>query len=435
MKSNQGRPRRTGLALAGVVVAAITGLVGTDARAERVLTLWSHWADHETKVAFVETAARKLEERHPDVKVKITWYQKNPLYAALQSALRAGKGPDVFYLDPDRTEYIDNGLLLALDDGIAWDNVYSWARNAWTHGGRTWGFPLESSTVEWYYNKDMMKSLGVDLSNPDAQLSQSEFLDLVKRARSEGITPIAQGIGDRPYPGAYVTHEMLLKKLGVDDYGKLLNGELPFDDPRVMEVLEFVEALVDAGAYPKSFATLKLGESHYYFHTKPGALIFPVGSWYTSRAFNPPDKGGQPEDFPLGVMNAPVPDGAACPRCKTNSVGGSMVVNAATKHPDLAKELLNIMATPEMGTMWLTTVLVQTGVKADTGKISGKYKPYFTELLAVNENAEYFFGSPLQFFKGKCRQTYEQAINSGLPAGIIDAEEAAKLMNASCFKG
>ncbi|QYU71184.1 SDR family oxidoreductase [Leptolyngbya sp. 15MV] len=27
-----------------------------------------------------------------------------------------------------------------------------------------------------------------------------------------------------------------------------------------------------------------------------------MGSWYTSRAFNPPDQGGQPADFPLGVM-------------------------------------------------------------------------------------------------------------------------------------
>ena len=425
------RRRGFGAALAALLTATAT----TAAQAERELTLWSHWADHQTKVAFVETAARKLEERHPDVKVKITWYQKNPLYAALQSALRAGKGPDVFYLDPDRTEYIDNGLLLQLDDGIDWNNVYDWARGAWMHDGKTWGFPLESSTVEWYYNKDMMQSLGVDLADPDAQLAEADFLALVEKARAAGITPVSQGIGDRPYPGAYVTHEMWLKKLGLEDYAKLLDGELSFTDPRVLGVMQMVEGWVKAGMYPKSFSTLKLGESHYYFHTKPGALIFPVGSWYTSRAFNPPDKGGQPDDFPLGVMNAPVPDGAACPRCKTNSVGGSMVVNAATKHPDLAKELLNIMATPEMGTLWLTTILVQTGVKADTGKIAGKYKPYFTELLAVNENAEYFFGSPLQFFKGKCRQTYEQAINSGLPAGIIDADEAAKLMNASCFKG
>ncbi|MGI9424959.1 MAG: ABC transporter substrate-binding protein, partial [Hyphomicrobiaceae bacterium] len=298
--------RRTQLTRTAVAIgAAALVSVATSAKAERVITLWSHWADHGTKTAFVEAAAKKLEAKHSDVKVKITWYQKNPLYAALQSALRAGKGPDVFYLDPDRTEYIDNGFLLALDDLIDWNNVHAWARGAWQHKGKTWGFPLEASTVEWYYNKDLMKKLGVTLQGPDNQISQSAFLDLVKKAKAAGITPIVQGVGDRPYPGAYVTHELLLKKLGTADYGKLLSGTLSFKDPRVVDVFKYIEELVKAGAYPKSFSTLKLGESHYYFHTKPRGLIFPIGSWYTSRAFNPPDKGGQPADFPLGLMNGP----------------------------------------------------------------------------------------------------------------------------------
>jgi multiple sugar transport system substrate-binding protein len=421
----------TAIAVGAVILVA----AATSARAEREITLWSHWADHETKVAFVETAARKLEAKHSDVKVKITWYQKNPLYAALQSALRAGKGPDIFYLDPDRTEYIENGFLLALDDLINWDDVHAWARSAWQQDGKTWGFPLEASTVEWYYNKDLMKKLGVTLSEPDKQLSQAAFLDLVKKAKAAGITPIVQGVGDRPYPGAYVLHELLLKKLGKEAYGQLLNGKLSFKDSRVMDVFNYVGALVEAGAYPKSFSTLKLGESHYYFHTKPGGLIFPLGSWYTSRAFNPPDKGGQPVDFPLGLMNGPAMDGGACNACKTNNVAGSMVVNAATKHPDLAAELLNIMATPEMGNMWLSTVLVNTGIKSDASKISGKYKPYFEELAAVNVNADYFFGTPLQFFKGKCRQTFEQVMNAGFPAGLIDADKATDMMNKGCYKG
>ena len=427
--------QRTSWTMAAAVlgVAALAAMPDA-AKAERELTLWSHWADHETKTAFVEKAARELESRHSDVTVKITWYQKNPLYAALQSALRAGQGPDIFYLDPDRTEYIDNGLLLALDDLVNWDNVYPWARSAWQHGGKTWGFPLEASTVEWYYNRDLMADLGYTLSPPHYQLSQAQFQELVEKAVAKGVTPIVQGVGDRPYPGAYVTHELLLKKLGVDDYGKLLNGALSFKDPRVMDVFRYIETLVKAGAYPKSFSTLKLGESHYYFHTKPGGVIFPIGSWYTSRAFNPPDKGGQPTDFPLGMMNGPAMDGGACNACKTNNVAGSFVVNAATENPDLAGEFLNILASPEYGNLWLSTVLVQTGIKADTSKITGPYRDYFKTLEAVNENAEYFFGTPLQFFKGKCRETFEQVMNTGFPAGLVDADTATDMMQKGCAK-
>ena len=89
---------------------------------------------------------------------------------------------------------------------------------------------------------------------------------------------------------------------------------------------------VEAGLLPTTFTTLKLGEAHTYFHTNPGAVMFLNGSWYTSRAFNLPDKGGQPPNFPLGVMKFPTVPGAACNECRTIAVGGSYVANAATRN-------------------------------------------------------------------------------------------------------
>ena len=179
--------------------------------------------------------------------------------------------------------------------------------------GRCRRRPIPSSSTT---TRTRLAKLGVALP-ANGQFDQAQFLDLVKKARAAGITPIAQGVGDRPYPGAYILGEALLRKLGTDDYGKLLAGKLSFEDPRVVDVFTWVKQLVDAGAYPKNFMTLKLGESHYYFYQKPGALMFPMGSFYTGRAFVPVDKGGQPQDFPLGIMQFPAMDGGACNECKT----------------------------------------------------------------------------------------------------------------------
>src|SRR5204863_519403 len=117
-----------------------------------------------------ELAARNLEKAHPGAKVKITWYEKNPLFAALKTALPAGKGPDVFYLEPDQIEYITAGYVVSLDDLVNWNNIEPWARKVWTHNGKTWGVPHEAYTVELYYNKDMLKQLGVTLP-PNAQFT------------------------------------------------------------------------------------------------------------------------------------------------------------------------------------------------------------------------------------------------------------------------
>ncbi|MFI5342310.1 MAG: ABC transporter substrate-binding protein [Candidatus Methylomirabilales bacterium] len=412
-----------GLAASAVVKAA-----------DVTVTVWSHEADQEAKVAWREIAARNLEQKQPGVKVKFTWYQKEALGAALKAALRAGQGPDVLYAEPDQTEFVDAGYLLPLDTLVNWSNVEPWAREVWTHNGKTYGLPQEVYTTEIYYNKDLMRKLNVTLPK-STQVSQSQFLDIVKHAAAAGITPIVQGVGDRPFPGAYLLHESLLKKLGRGDYGRLLNGKLSYKDGRVVDVFTWVKKLVDAGAYPKSFATLKLGESHYYFHTKPGGLMFPMSSWYTGRAFVPPDKGGQPENFPLGIMQFPAMDGGACNQCKTLAVGSSFAINAATKHPQLAAAMLNEMATPEMGTLWLSTIYLQTAIKSDPTKVTGKYAGYFRELAERNQDAEYFIGLPRHILRGQCLDTFAQVMNTAFPGGLLSVDKAVDLMDQACYKG
>ena len=417
-------------------VSAFATLVGIGAAAsagEITLTMWSHEASEPAKVAWRETAARNFEGKNPGVKVKITWYEKEALYAALKTALRAGQAPDLFYMEPDQTEYIENAFLLPLDELVNWGNIYDWARAVWTYGGKTYGLPQEVYTVELYYNKDLMKKLGVALP-PNGQVGQAQFLEIVKKSAAANITPIAQGVGDRPYPGAYVIGECLLKKLGRDDYGKLMKEKLSYKDPRVVEAFKFVKELVDAGAYPKSFATLKLGESHYYFHTKPGALMFPLGSWYAGRAFVPPDKGGQPENFPLGIMAFAAMDGGACSHCKTLSVGASFGINVTSKHPKLAAGMLNEMATPEMGASWLSTIFLQTAIKSDPSKVTGKYAPYFKELAERNKDAEFFIGLPRDHLKGQCRETFVQVMNTAFPGGLLSVEKAVEMMDQACYK-
>ena len=229
---------------ATLLLAAGLGLSGSrHARAEDVtITVWTHEADEDAKVAFRELAAKNFEAAHPGVHVKITWYEKNPLLAALKTALPAGQGPDVFYVEPDWTEYIDAGYLAPLDNLINWDNIQPWAR---AESGRTTARPMgvaqEAYTNEIYYNKDLLKKLGVELP-ANAQFTQAQFLDLVKKAKAAGMTPIAQGVGDRPFPGAYILGEALLRKLGKDDYRNLFTGKLSFGDPRVVEVFTWMQA-------------------------------------------------------------------------------------------------------------------------------------------------------------------------------------------------
>jgi multiple sugar transport system substrate-binding protein len=414
---------------AALATAAAMLFAPAPASAQTEVTLWTHWAAEKIKRDFVEDAIKRFEEKNPGVKIKASWYEKTALYAALKTALRAGQGPDIFYAEPDQVEYMENGFLLELSD-LDWNNIEPWAKQAWSYKGKPYGFPLEAWTVEVFYNRKIMDELGVQVP-PSLQLSADAFQDLVKKARAKGWTPMALGVGDRPFPGAHLTHEALLERLGVEDYDKLLKGKLPWTDPRVVETLRWLRGLIEAGLLPTSFTSLKLGEAHTYFHTNPGAVMFLNGSWYTSRAFNPPDKGGQPKDFPLGIMKFPAVPNAACPNCRTIAVGGSYVVNAETKRKKEAVAFLNSMATPEMGNRWLEQVLVQTGIKSDPSKIQGPNAEYFKMLALTNRDATYYFGIPIQVMQGKAKEIFTQVINNAFPAGTIGVDDAVKQLSAS----
>ena len=96
-------------------------------------------------------------------------------------------------------------------------------------------------------------------------------------------------------------------------------------------------------------------------------------------------------------------DQGACNQCKSLTIGASFILNAASKNQKLAAGMLNEMATPEMGTLWLETVLLQTAIKSDPSKVGGKYAEYFRELLDRNKDASTSWASRATTSRGSAR--------------------------------
>ena len=421
-------------ALCAAVVGASLLTAGAAAAAEPVqIAMWSNWPDEPAKKEWVSARVKQFEAGNKQCSVKLSFIPKADLYTQAKSAVRTGQAPDIFYMEPDQPEFLAGGFLEPLDTHVDLAKIEDWAKPAWTSKGKVYGLPVEAYTVELFYNKALVKKVGVDVP-ASGQLTQAGFTDLVKRGAAAGITPVSQGVGDRPFPGGLLLFEALLRKLGTEDYGRLLKGEMSFKDPRVLDVMTWFKGLVDAGAYPKSFATLKLGESHYYFYQNPGSLTFPDPSWFTGRAFAPPESGGMPKDFPLGIMQFPAMDGGTCPTCKTLAVAGSFVMYARGKNKDCAGALLQSMASVDNGTEWMEKVSLQTGLKSDPSRIKSSHAAYFDELNARNRNVTYFFGTPLLYYRAKCAETYTQVMNNAFPAGLIGVQDAADKMDAACRK-
>lgn len=426
-----GRGLMTAACVAGALAA---GLLATGtARAATEIQMWSNWPDEPAKKGWVEDRVREFERANQQCTVKLSFIPKAEEYIQAKASVRTGQAPDIFYMEPDQPEFVTGGYLAPLDDVIDLANLNDWAKQAWSYKGKVYGVPAEAYTIEMFYNRDLLRKLDVTLP-ANAQMSQDAFTDMVRKASAAGLTAIALGVGDRPFPGAFLSYEALLKTLGPADYKRLLDGELSYKDPRVMAALGWFKALVDAGAHPRSVSTLKLGEAHAYFYQTPGAVTFPDASWYTGRAFAAPDKGGQPANFPLGIMQAPAMADGACPTCKTLSVGGSFVMYSRSKNKECAGALLRSMATVENGTRWVEQVSLQSGIRSDPDKINSRHAAYFQELNERNKDSTFFLGTPLLHLRAKCAETFAQVMNAALPAGLISVEDAATRMDQACRK-
>src|SRR5206468_1310697 len=171
--------------------------------------------------------------------------------------------------------------------------------------------PGHTVTITFYEKKNMWPALRAAFTAgsgfPDVfyyDMDVPEFLtagwlaDLSTGVRWENIEPYGKSFWTRPGAGGKTSTWALPVEAASD--------EIYWKDPRVVEVFHYYKELIDLGAYAKTLNSMTLAEAHRYFHTEQKACMFPVGSWYTGRAFVPPDKGGQPKDFELGMLNNPL---------------------------------------------------------------------------------------------------------------------------------
>jgi len=427
--------------VAGLVLAFLVSPIGSSQAAQ--LTWWSHWATQDTKKEVLNEVKRRFEASHPGTTVALTYYEKANMWPTLRAAFTAGSGfPDVFYYDSDVPEFIGAGWLADLSQGIRWANIEPYGKAFWTRpgvGGKvgTWAIPVEAASDEIYYNKKMFRQLGVTLPANFA-FTQDQFKDLIAKCAKAGFAGFATGAADREWTALYIPTDLLLSKLGGEDLKKLGRGELSWKDPRVLEVFRYYKELIDAGAYAKTLTSMTLAEAHRYFHTEQKACMFPVGSWYTGRAFVPPDRGGQPKDFELGIVNYPVMRDGKGVGEKLLSVSGSLAVAAKSPNAALGIELANTFADVEIGNLWMAKTGIQTGIKTDPSKIESPFKWYFEEYGTVNKNTKWVdltVQDMKLLMKPGMWEVWVATIQQGLPNRLITPEDALAKLEDARLKG
>ena len=354
------RKRLSALGLLGVAALVLTGCApaaqepaetsqpATTATAEPVepvtLTMWS-WRTED--VDKYNTIFDVYEAQNPGVTVEFEAFLNTEYNQILATGLEGSDGPDLAMVRAygGVQGLIEAGQLLPIDGIVDVSNVEQSLLAAATgrNDGQLYGVPFATQTLQVFYNKAIFDELG--LTEPS---TWDEFVALNEAIEAGGYTPMALGAKDAWMLPIF--HEIV----GAARYGgpefrdALLAGTKDFNDPDYVASIDIVNQMTNYMV--DDVVGVAYADSQIQF-TSGLAAQFPGGSFELGTFAT------QAPDMELGVYLVPPPPGAVSSKPLSAGWGdGSFAINAAGANQEAAIKLLNWLATPEFGQLFVDEV-------------------------------------------------------------------------------
>lgn len=226
------------------------------------LTVW-YWGEQEAPgyKAYMEEMVKRYEKENPDITVEAILQESDNLYSAFRTAEAAEEGPDIQYMwgGTQAMEDVWKGNVAPISDYLSEDDLSvieraSLMETNWND--KQWGIPAYGFTYGIAYDKEAMRTAGVDPEQPFG--TWDEFMDCCQKLKEAGITPLGMGLKDGFLPawiGIFLGQQNLNS---VNEMIDLMSGNESFTDKKYSEWLYKIEELKDAGYINEDILSLDL---------------------------------------------------------------------------------------------------------------------------------------------------------------------------------
>ncbi|WAA09282.1 ABC transporter substrate-binding protein [Fervidibacillus albus] len=204
-----------------------------------IFSWWTGAGEEDGLLALIEL----FEDKYPDIEVEnaaVAGGAGTNAKAVLASRMQGNDPPSTFQVhggEELNASWVAAGKMEPLNDLYeqeGWNDKFPQDLiDMVSVDGNIYSVPvnIHRSNVLWY-NKKIFEENGLS-----APTTFDEFFDVADQLKEKGITPLA--LGDKePWTATHVFENILLAKLGPEDYGKLWTGELSFTDSKVVEAAE-----------------------------------------------------------------------------------------------------------------------------------------------------------------------------------------------------
>ncbi|MBU5672717.1 extracellular solute-binding protein [Paenibacillus brevis] len=327
------------------------------------------------------------------------------------------------FMDP----YVKGELFAPLDDllsGGLKDKFFPGTTDAYAVDGKTYGLPIELNISPVYYNKAIFEKYNLEVPQ-----TYDQFLSIVEKLSSNGVTPIALGNKDR-WTGSLWYMYLADRLGGPETMKKAIDRSGTFEDPALIQAAAEIQRLVDMNAFNKGFNGLSNDEGKSEFMNEKTAMYL-TGTWEIPNFTSNPEVPQQFKDK-VGFFKFPTLDrGKGDINSWVGGPGVGLFIAENSKVKEEAKEFVEYFI-DKWGASSVSTAGVIPATKVDTS--SSDLPQIYIDLLDELGNA-----SNLTLFadvqmKPNAAQTHLNMIQA-LFGKAITPEQFVKEHEAALEKG
>lgn len=384
------------------------------AQAQTELTMYYPIAVGGPLTEVVDGIVADFEAANPDIDVTAIYagnYDDTRIRAL--AALQSGEPAQLAVMfSIDAYDLIEQDLIVPFDSLVdgpeeeAWlDSFYPALMANGAIEGQVWGVPFQRSTIVAYYNKDIFRAAGLD---PDrAPTTWDELVEMGEALTDEDTFGLMIPSTGYPY--------WMFQALAIQNGMELMSGdglETYFDDPKVVETLEFWRSLsVEHGIMPEG--TVEWGTLRQAFLEGQTAMMWHSTGNLTAVRNN--------ATFDFGVAMLPANERLGSP-----TGGGNFYIfqDATEEERQAALELIKFMTSPEQAARWsiATGYMGVSPAAYETPELQA-YVEEFPPALVARDQLEHAVAEFSTFETARVREGLNNAIQAAL-TGAAPADEA-----------
>lgn len=233
----------------------------------------------------------EFKSEHPEVEIiDNSQSDESAFNNLIASDIASGDMANIFRIQgvANLSDYIDNGLIKDVSSYLEEDEEWG---SGFTEGALNYfkvpghdgiyAIPMESGTISFYYNRELFDKAGIE-KFPE---TWNELLEAVEKLNAIDVTPIAMG-AQSTYMAGHLHDSIFYKWLGTDAAKELGNRERNWTDEDVVQTLQFVKDLIEAGAFDPNAAGLTDEMALTQFREGEAAMIL-TGLWNIDSFMDP----------------------------------------------------------------------------------------------------------------------------------------------------